>query len=208
MEKEISLINPKIVINENVAIVGSSKNLLDSTYGEEIDLYDDVIRFNRAPINGFEKFVGSKTTIRVTNVHVFKGSKPDLNRFEIKNQPPDFVKKQKNCKIVCIQPPCSLKESKKYIDATSSAHFMNPNLLHNISHKFKLGKLPTAGFAMLYILLNNGIKPTLYGFGLNENKNPSHYWENLTVRSVHHHLDKERKILNEWVEKEKFIFKK
>ena len=208
MEKELGLINPTIKINENVAIVGSSKNLLNSTYGEEINQFDDVIRFNRAPVNGFENFVGDKTTIRVTNVHVFKGSMPDLKRFEIKNQPPDFVKKQDNCKIVCIQPPCTLKETKKYIHPTSTAHFMHPTLLSSISHKFNLGKLPTAGFAMLYILLKNNIKPTLYGFGINENKNPSHYWENLTVRSIHHHLDKERKLLVKWLEKDKFILKK
>ena len=57
MEKELGLINPTIKINENVAIVGSSKNLLNSTYGEEINQFDDVIRFNRAPVNGFENFV-------------------------------------------------------------------------------------------------------------------------------------------------------
>jgi hypothetical protein len=208
MVNNISLIKPNLIISENVAIVGSSKNLLGTTYGEEINQYDDVIRFNRAPTKGYEKYVGDKTTIRITNVHVFKGSPPDKKRFKIENQPPDFIKKQENCKIICIQPHCTIKEAKKYINPTSTPYFMHPSLLSTISHKFNLDKLPTAGFAMVYILIKSGITPTLYGFGVNENKNPSHYWEDLSVRSKHHRLDRERKVLLKWIEKEKIILKK
>merc|ERR550532_1210855 len=45
------------------ALVGSSGRLLDHKYGAEIDKADIVMRFNYAPVQGYEQYVGSKTTI-------------------------------------------------------------------------------------------------------------------------------------------------
>ena len=100
--KKINLILPEIEISDNIAIIGSSANLLKTEYGEEINKYDDVIRFNRSPIIGYEKYVGEKTTMRVVNLHVFQGMKPD-GRFNIKNQNPKFIKNVKNCKIIPLK---------------------------------------------------------------------------------------------------------
>lgn len=49
------------------AVVGNSENLLKNKYGSEIDGHDVVIRNNNAPIHGFQKYVGSKTTFRFVN---------------------------------------------------------------------------------------------------------------------------------------------
>uniref|UniRef100_A0A061QJI4 beta-galactoside alpha-(2,6)-sialyltransferase n=1 Tax=Tetraselmis sp. GSL018 TaxID=582737 RepID=A0A061QJI4_9CHLO len=49
------------------AVVGSAGNLLQQDFGREIDSHDCVIRFNIAPTKGFEKNVGSKTTLRFVN---------------------------------------------------------------------------------------------------------------------------------------------
>ena len=42
--------------NKSIAIVGGSSSLMENNYGKEIDKYDFVIRFNRAPTKGYEKF--------------------------------------------------------------------------------------------------------------------------------------------------------
>ncbi len=47
------------------AVIGNSSALLDTTYGELIDSHDIVIGFNFSPVLGFEKYVGSKSTIRI-----------------------------------------------------------------------------------------------------------------------------------------------
>ena len=47
----------------NVCIIGNSGNLLDQELGEKIDSCDIVIRIQRFKIEGFEKHVGSKTSI-------------------------------------------------------------------------------------------------------------------------------------------------
>ena len=49
------------------AIVGNSGTLLENELGEEIDSKDMVIRFNSAPTEGYEQFVGTKTSFRILN---------------------------------------------------------------------------------------------------------------------------------------------
>lgn len=46
------------------AIVGNSGHMLDHRFGQEIDAHDCVVRFNAAPIQGFEEHVGSKSTLQ------------------------------------------------------------------------------------------------------------------------------------------------
>lgn len=47
-------------------IVGNGGVLANKSLGSRIDDYDIVIRLNSAPVRGFEKDVGSKTTLRIT----------------------------------------------------------------------------------------------------------------------------------------------
>jgi beta-galactoside alpha-2,3-sialyltransferase (sialyltransferase 4A) len=47
------------------AVVGASRNLLESRYGSLIDAHDVVFRVNRAPTDGFASDVGKKTTYHV-----------------------------------------------------------------------------------------------------------------------------------------------
>ena len=69
------------------ALVGSSGMLLGSNAGSQIDSADCVFRLNSAPTLGFEKDVGSKTTVRVLSVTGLKylirdASQRTLDSFE------------------------------------------------------------------------------------------------------------------------------
>ncbi|XP_070561465.1 beta-galactoside alpha-2,6-sialyltransferase 2-like [Ptychodera flava] len=57
-------------IFSSCAVVGSSSYMNGSALGAEIDSHNAVLRFNMAPTKGFEKDVGTKTTIRVINNQV------------------------------------------------------------------------------------------------------------------------------------------
>jgi len=63
-----------------IAIVGNSGSILKYKYGDLIDTYGRVVRFNIAPIEGFEKQVGRKRDIR------FICYKPEYNYSEIKDE--------------------------------------------------------------------------------------------------------------------------
>jgi hypothetical protein len=70
----------KLLEGKRVAVVGNSGKILDQHYGDIIDSHDAVIRFNWAPTEGYEKHVGSKTSIRITNTHFFAAEvRPDFN---------------------------------------------------------------------------------------------------------------------------------
>ena len=51
--------------HKTCAVVGSSSNLLNSSYGGTIDQAEAVFRMNAAPTEGFENDVGSRTDYRV-----------------------------------------------------------------------------------------------------------------------------------------------
>ncbi|XP_024534335.1 beta-1,6-galactosyltransferase GALT29A [Selaginella moellendorffii] len=52
------------------AVVGNSGVLLNRTYGALIDSYQMVMRLNNAKVAGFERWVGSKTTISFVNSNI------------------------------------------------------------------------------------------------------------------------------------------
>lgn len=62
----------RLLDGKSVAVVGNSGKLLHTNHGEAIDSHDAVIRFNWAPTEGYEKHVGTKTTIRISNTHFLK----------------------------------------------------------------------------------------------------------------------------------------
>ncbi|XP_038572865.1 CMP-N-acetylneuraminate-beta-1,4-galactoside alpha-2,3-sialyltransferase-like isoform X2 [Micropterus salmoides] len=75
--KELDSMNCKTCI-----IVGNGGILTNKSLGQRIDEVDVVVRLNEAPVKGFEKDVGSKTTIRITYP---EGAIQKTERYETKS---------------------------------------------------------------------------------------------------------------------------
>lgn len=198
---KIKYIFPNIEISSNVAIVGSSSNLLNSNYSKLIDSHEDVIRYNRAPMQNYESIVGSKCTIRICNHHVFQGLPTD-KRFTKEGQPTNFIKNLKNTKIIIANGNSEYiwnnRENK--IDQTCEAFYIKEEYINILKNKFNLHKHPSVGFIGIMALVDNKIIPNIFGFGFNENS-MTHYWEDRNPTVHHHDFSQEREILKDFENK-------
>jgi len=208
---QINNVTPDLFLKKNIAIVGSSSVLLDKELGGHIDSFDEVIRFNRAPTKSWEKHVGSKTTLRVTNNHVFAnvkhnvGGDENCEDWKPEGQPKNFIKELKEQKILLLNKDCSAWENKdEHIDSSCKAF-----LGDYISSEFYGGVMsPSVGYAFISLCIMNEIKPTLFGFGLSEeSKKASHYWEDKDKIISSHGYQLERKNIKIWQETKKLLIK-
>jgi len=201
----LKYITPKLEISDSIAVVGSSFNLIGKGYASIIDSCDEVMRYNRAPVKGFEKHVGHKSTIRFTNHHVFGGSVPD-KRFTKKGQPPNFVKFLKNQKIIIGNGNADRRWTNrdKKIDSSSTAYYVESELRRMLKENGKMSKAPSVGLIGIYMLIQNGIIPMVFGFGVGEPQ-MTHYWEKRDPRVHHHEFNEEREILKRWHQKGRII---
>jgi|AntAceMinimDraft_11_1070367.scaffolds.fasta_scaffold28515_2 hypothetical protein len=65
------------------AFIGTGEQLLQGEFGPHIDAHDSVIRYNN-PIKGYEKHVGTKTTLMWVKGHYKTTAKPTLGYFDAK----------------------------------------------------------------------------------------------------------------------------
>lgn len=196
----IQNISPLIEVESEIAIVGSSSNILGKKLGKEIDSFSDVVRFNRAPTKEFEEEVGKKTTIRVANQHVFANISYGVSDRDL-TQPQYFIKNQRNIKIVYLGPYLDeWGKREESIDSSCSPHLVDYqsslSLYKNqILNGVSPGKNPTVGMMFISLCVCSGIRPHLYGFGTDEGTNISHYWEGRENHSVCHDYSLERQTL-------------
>lgn len=197
-EKIVHYTLPELYLNENIAVVGSSAKLLLSDYGEFIDTFDDVVRFNRAPTTGFEKDVGSKTTLRVVNNHVFNGNELDPGEWE--NQPASFVKDLRDSKLTYFAP-----DIVPFLNKEHNTHKSNEVFLYlyentkKMVEYYELRKNPSVGIGFILLLILSGFKPNVFGFDTNLNdENRTHYFAKYRpAPSGVHGIEREKQLLFE-----------
>ena len=187
-------ISPQLLLSKNIAIVGSSGNLLSSGFGKKIDAFDEVIRFNRAPIDGYQNDVGSKTTLRVVNNHVFNNN--DISKEGYTNQPKNFVKDLRNSRILYFASDLApwYQRSEK-TDASNDLFLFNYQYAEVMRSTFNYPdlKYPTLGAGFMFLCLFMGVVPELFGFDT-ENCQRSHYWEDRPKESSYHGVSHEKQL--------------
>lgn len=202
---ELKHIVPKLLISESVAIVGSSGRLVNCPVGQEIDSFDDVVRFNRAPTKGWEKFCGSKTTVRVANSHVFVG-KP-LQREGWIQRDTKFIKRIKKSNVVAYCGRQHWERRANCVHPTSKAFQIDPALNSVLKRKLdlKIKKQLTVGMIFIAICIDSGLVPHLYGFDVEQDRPRDHYWEKRGPASKFHTPSDEKKALQMLAKQGKII---
>ena len=192
-------------ILKNPILIGSSDVVLDQELGNQIDTFDTIVRFNRAPSLNFEKYVGSTTTLRVVNNHVY------LN-IECPNEDPNFIPSVKN-QIIGVVDSISSDKFYKVWDQSCTLIQLNERQ-SSLSNTLDLlptqvitslgnrGDHASVGLGTICYFINKGVKPTLYGFHLHDdNKNVApHYWNIKPEVGPCHNYSYERKLIRKLIE--------
>ena len=173
MNSFIKYVEPilKVKKNSNIAIIGNSSNLLNSNNGSIIDSYDFIVRFNNFKIKKFEKDVGKKTDLVISNNTSYKKLK------------------KLNNNILLIDPSMKIKIShikkKYYFDYEKSlllrykygpfVNFFDKSSIHGDWLNLILGQNFSSGLLVVLIFVESGFKPNLFGFN-NSNTKMFHYF--------------------------------
>ena len=211
--KKINLFSPSLKLRNNLAIIGSGKKILSQRYGEKIDSYEDVIRFNAARVDEYKKFVGSKTTLRVINNNSFECKKHSSHKEDC-----IFFSTLKNCKIVVLSPFKFTKEDKsEHANMLNKYYFCEGKIkkflvcfyfIKNFSIFSDLLKLAfkknfSVGFFTILICVSSGIKPSIFGFDIKENMSErAFYWRNNHPIGNTHNLAEEHRIIEKLLKKD------
>lgn len=204
--------------NDDVAVIFPGKKIFSRENGKNIDGHKYIIRLNLSITDGYEKYVGTKTSLRVINNKLFYNREND-----------NYIKKFfKNCedkKFLIISPEKFSKERLNMLinkDCSYYFYFSNfiDELLHFLILKFSFYSFNffynnliykkdfTLGILVVLILNHLKIKPKIYGLDLKEDMSQrSHYFidkENFIPIGKTHDLKLERKIFKS-LEKKKLI---
>ena len=196
MLKQINNITPDLSLSTDIAIVGSSGTPKKINWGTVIDDHEDIIRFNRAPIDGYEHIVGSKTTLRIVNNHVFDNIEATSEGYT--RQPQYFVRDLRDERILYIAPdPGPWKRRKENVHESNKVYLFDylsaPALKKK--HRYTDDLHMSLGLVIILLCIESGIKPHLFGFDTKK-LNRTHYWEERPCAGPCHDVSKEQNIIS------------
>ena len=208
-------IYPRLILNKSIAIVLSSEILLDNKNGYIIDQFSEIIRFNRAPVSGYEKYVGKKTTLRVLNYHTFTNKEfPGYNKNfipSLKNQR-ILVTGTNNIEIESSEFKGNAFKDNEYFYSNTKRFkniypfFLYKKIIFEKIYEYSLKYEYSVGFFFINLCIANGIKPKIFGFEENINKR-SHYY-NAEMKNIkqgkYHNLQIEHELIVDY-EKNGFL---
>ena len=186
----------KLPSDSKVCLVGNSGLMLEKKWGSEIDDYDIVIRFNHAPTDGYQDYVGSKTTLRLVNGHCFGGTTKVERNPTAKS---DFLPSLPKQDIICKT--WNVEEFMLGVFNNVNKHnlyFINPQFIQEVT-KYTPGQEPTAGFVMLMLLLPFFKQVSIYGFTFWEGDYDYHYFEKVPFHAnqLGHNFNSEKEVITQ-----------
>ncbi|XP_045907277.1 ST3 beta-galactoside alpha-2,3-sialyltransferase 3b isoform X2 [Micropterus dolomieu] len=202
-------------------IVGNGGILSNKSLGSRIDDYDVIVRLNEAPITGYVKDVGTKTTMRITypegafqkaelyeknSLFVFSAFKPlDFKWLRQMVFKENLRGTQGFWKPVARKLPREPKEIRilnPFFIQEAAFQFIGLPLNHGLMGK---GNIPTLGTVAITMALHNCDEVAVAGFGYDMSTPyaPLHYYENVKMSAIKeswtHNISKEKEFLRKLV---------
>ncbi|XP_066495920.1 CMP-N-acetylneuraminate-beta-galactosamide-alpha-2,3-sialyltransferase 4 isoform X1 [Tiliqua scincoides] len=184
------------------AVVGNGHRLRNSSIGEAINKYDVVIRLNNAPVHGYERDVGSKTTMRLfypESAHFNPKTENDPNTLLVlvpfKSMDFQWMEtilhdKKRVRKGFWKQPPLIWDANPEQVRILNP-YFMEITAVKLLNfpmkHLRKIKQKPTTGLVAITLALHFCDLVHIAGFGYPNSTNKKqtiHYYEEITLKSM------------------------
>ncbi|XP_031710419.1 ST3 beta-galactoside alpha-2,3-sialyltransferase 3b isoform X1 [Anarrhichthys ocellatus] len=202
-------------------IVGNGGILFNKSLGSRIDDYDVVVRLNEAPVRGYGKDVGTKTTIRITypegaiqkpdnyekdSLFVFSAFKPLdfkwLRQMVFKEKLRGTEGFWKSVARYVPREPTEMRILNPYFIQEAAFQFIGLPFNNGLMGK---GNIPTLGTVAITMALHNCDEVAVAGFGydMNTPHAPLHYYETVKMSAIKeswtHNISKEKEFLRKLV---------
>ncbi|XP_056122014.1 ST3 beta-galactoside alpha-2,3-sialyltransferase 3a isoform X3 [Rhinichthys klamathensis goyatoka] len=202
-------------------IIGNGGILFNKSLGSKIDQYDVVVRLNEAPVAGFEKDVGRKTSMRITypegaiqkperyeksSLFVFSAFKPMdfkwLRHMVYQDKLRSMEGFWKSVARIVPREPEDMRILNPYFIQEAAFRFIG--LPHNKGLMGR-GNIPTLGTVAITMALHNCDEVAVAGFGydMDSPRAPLHYYEKLKMSAIKeswtHNISKEKEFLRKLV---------
>ncbi|KAL1280113.1 hypothetical protein QQF64_014713, partial [Cirrhinus molitorella] len=198
-------------------IVGNGGILSNKSLGSRIDEYDIVIRLNEAPVSGYTRDVGTKTTLRITypegaiqkperyekdSLFVFSAFKPLdfkwLRQMVFKEKLQGTEGFWKSVAHFVPRQPSEIRILNPYFIQEAAFQFIGLPQNNGLMGK---GNIPTLGTVAITMALHNCDEVAVAGFGydMNTPHAPLHYYETVKMSAIKeswtHNIAKEKEFL-------------
>ncbi|XP_068456943.1 ST3 beta-galactoside alpha-2,3-sialyltransferase 3b isoform X1 [Clinocottus analis] len=202
-------------------IVGNGGILFNKSLGSRIDDYDVVVRLNEAPVSGYGKDVGTKTTIRITypegaiqkpdnyekdSLFVFSAFKPLdfkwLRQMVFKEKLRGTEGFWKSVAHYVPREATEMRILNPYFIQEAAFQFIGLPFNNGLMGK---GNIPTLGTVAITMALHNCDEVAVAGFGydMNTPHAPLHYYETVKMSAIKeswtHNISKEKEFLRKLV---------
>ncbi|XP_072220431.1 ST3 beta-galactoside alpha-2,3-sialyltransferase 3b isoform X1 [Leuresthes tenuis] len=202
-------------------IVGNGGILSNKSLGSRIDDYDVVVRLNEAPVRGYGKDVGTKTTLRITypegaiqkpenyekhSLFVFSAFKPLdfkwLRQMVFKEKLRGTEGFWKSVAHYVPREPSDIRILNPYFIQEAAFQFIGLPFNNGLMGK---GNIPTLGTVAITMALHNCDEVAVAGFGYDMNMPhaPLHYYETVKMSAIKeswtHNISKEKEFLRKLV---------
>ncbi|KAG7227198.1 hypothetical protein INR49_013997 [Caranx melampygus] len=202
-------------------IVGNGGILFNKSLGSRIDEYDVVVRLNEAPVSGYSRDVGTKTTMRITypegaiqkpanyekdSLFVFSAFKPLdfkwLRQMVFKEKPRGTEGFWKPVADSVPREPSEMRILNPYFIQEAAFQFIGLPFNNGLMGK---GNIPTLGTVAITMALHNCDEVAVAGFGydMNTPHAPLHYYETVKMSAIKeswtHNISKEKEFLRKLV---------
>lgn len=190
------LFNDKVLEKNQIVIIGNSPSILEKELGSVIDSYPYVARINDYVLEGYEKYIGSKTTFWCSGASFST---------KVKNRNVDSL-----VPLIFLPPARFEKESKPSITVERNLqipidklYIIDRNDIKTIHTYTKIPYLSTGLMSIIYFAFVLRMDVTIHGFAPYK-KEKGHYYDNTPPSiSPMHEFDKEFIFIDELVKSNK-----